>query len=76
MFNLTVKQSFWINFILGVIMAVMLMRSLVRIDLIGIILYGVFSYLNWGTVLQHWKQMLYPFHTKFWHDVRKKIAAR
>lgn len=76
MFNLTVKQSFWINFILGVIMAFLFARSLIRLDVIGIVLYAVFNYLNWSTVFQHWNHGLYPFQTKFWREVRRKLQSR
>lgn len=73
MFNLSVKQSFWINFILGVVMAYLFVGALLSLNIIGIALYGVFNYLNWGTVLSHFRNGLYPFHTNFWRTARRKF---
>lgn len=72
MFNLSIKQHFWINAILGVIFAYMFLVGFKHLDFISIVLNGVFAYLTLGAVYQrHWQPRDYPFNKKMF---RRKVV--
>jgi hypothetical protein len=74
MFNFTAKESFWINAIFTAVFGFLLVRALMHIDIVGILLYGIFVYISGKTLKMHWERRMYPFDSGFIARVTGRAA--
>lgn len=82
MFNLSIKQHFWINAVLGLIFTYLFGKAVLLLlfghfDFLGLVLNGIFGYLTINSLIQnHWRPRAYPFNTKFFRELLKNNAKR
>lgn len=76
MFNLTAKQSFWLNLIICIACSVFFVNNILYIliggggimTLLSLALNGVFAYLSFQSLRTHYQRRMYPFEKLSWRN--------